>query len=202
MDKKIGRTESRILEAAKEQFIRNGLDGTSMQNIADAAAINKSLLHYYFRSKEKLFDSVFNYALKRFVPQIHDIVVSDNSIFTRIEMIVNQYMDMLDENPFIPLFILHEIHRNPQRPADLLLGSGLDLKLILRNLIREDDRKLMRPIDPIHLIVNIISLCVFPYVASPLIDQIMFNNRKELSLKFREERKEEITRFIINAISI
>jgi len=198
----MNKTQSRILDAAKEQFIRNGLDGTSMQNIADAAAINKSLLHYYFRSKEKLFDAVFNFALQRFIPQIHGIMVSDESFFSRIKMVVSEYINMLDENPFIPMFILHEIHRNPQRPADLLIQSGLDPALTFKNLIREDEKNLIRPIDPIHLMVNIISLCVFPYAASPLINRIMFNNNQDNISKFREERKEEITRFIINAIKI
>jgi TetR/AcrR family transcriptional regulator len=202
MDTEISNTEGRILEAAKEQFIRNGLDGTSMQDIADAAGINKSLLHYYFRSKEKLFDAVFHFALQRFIPQIHDIVVSDHSIFTRIRMIVNQYLDMLEQNPFIPLFILHEIHRNPQRPAALFMAAGLDFDLILRNFVREEDKKNIRPVDPIHLIVNIISLCVFPYAASPFINMIMFNDDQESIIKFRAERKETIPEFIINAIRL
>ena len=66
-------TENRILKAAKKIFIKNGLSGTRMQNIANEAKINKALLHYYFRSKEKLFDAVFKYAFIKFVPKVEKI---------------------------------------------------------------------------------------------------------------------------------
>lgn len=200
MDAFYGNTESRILEAAKDQFIRNGMDGTSMQNIADEAGINKSLLHYYYRTKENLFEAVFRYALQKFIPRILESMVSEQSIFERIRMIVSQYIDMLQENPFIPMFILHEIHRNPQRPADIILGSGLDINLTLSNLIREEDKPLIKPVDPVHLIVNIISLCVFPYAASPLLNKIIFNNSEAAMSEFIHERKMEVTGFVINAI--
>lgn len=195
-------TESRILEAAKDQFIRNGLDGTSMQSIADAAGINKSLLHYYYRTKENLFEAVFRFALQKFIPRVLDSMISGKTVFERIRMIIGQYLDMLDENPFIPMFILHEIHRNPQRPAEILMASGLDIKLTFNNLIREEDKSLIRPVDTVHLIVNMLSMCIFPYAAGPLINRILFDNNDEAVKKFRDERKEEITRFVINAIKI
>ncbi len=106
-------TEAKILEAAKKVFILNGFDGTSMQQIANEAGINKSLLHYYFRTKEKLFAAVFSFAFQNFVPQIQEILNSDISVVIKIERIVAEYMDMLMKNEFIPAFILHEINRNP-----------------------------------------------------------------------------------------
>jgi AcrR family transcriptional regulator len=131
-------TESKILAAAKDQFIRNGLDGTSMQSIADAAGINKSLLHYYYRTKQNLFEAVFRYAIKKFVPRVLDSMITGKTIFERVRMIISQYLDMLDENPFIPMFVLHEIHRNPQRPAEILMSAGLDVQFTFKNLIREE----------------------------------------------------------------
>lgn len=195
-------TESRILEAAKDQFIRNGLDGTSMQSIADAAGINKSLLHYYYRTKENLFEAVFRYALQRFVPRVLDSIITGKTIFERLRMIISQYLDMLDENPFIPMFVLHEIHRNPRRPAEILMSSGLDVQFTFKNLIREEDKALIKPVDPVHLLVNMLSLCIFPYAAAPLLNTILFDNSDEAVKKFRDERKEEITRFVINAIKL
>src|SRR5512140_406633 len=106
-------TEGSILEAAKKVFISHGFDGTSMQQIANEAGINKSLLHYYFRNKEKLFSAVFSYAFQNFVPQIQEILNSGVSVFIKIERIIAEYMDMLLKNEFIPSFILHEINRNP-----------------------------------------------------------------------------------------
>jgi len=91
-------TEGTILEAAKKVFISHGFDGTSMQQIANEAGINKSLLHYYFRNKEKLFAAVFSYAFQNFIPQVQGILNSDISVFIKIERIVSEYMDMLLKN--------------------------------------------------------------------------------------------------------
>ena len=193
-------TEHRILEAAKKEFITNGLDGTSMQQIADAAKINKSLLHYYFRTKENLFDAVFSFALKRFLPQIQDIISSKESLFVKLDKIISQYIDMLDQNPFIPLFVLHELKRNPQRPYDLLIESGLKPKLIFAHLVSEEDKKHIRQVDPVHLMVNVIALCIFPYAAEPLLRKILFDDDDQLIREFRKVRKSEISSFVVHAI--
>ena len=77
-------TEKTILEAAKKVFLDKGFDGARMQEIADEAGINKALLHYYFRSKDKLFDAIFEEAFKQFLPNISDIMVSDISIEEKV----------------------------------------------------------------------------------------------------------------------
>jgi TetR/AcrR family transcriptional regulator len=193
-------TESKILEAAKKVFIRNGFDGTSMQLIANEACINKSLLHYYFRSKEKLFSTVFLYAFQHFVPQIQGILSSGQSFPAKIECIVAEYMDMLMHNEIIPAFILHEINRNPDRIYQIMQESGLDPGIFIDQFAGEIGKGLIRPVDPRHFIVNIISLCVFPIAARPLMQRILFDNDSEAYHRFLMERKNLVTRFIIQSI--
>lgn len=193
-------TEDKILEAAKQEFIKSGFKGTSMQQIADAARINKSLLHYYFRSKEKLFSAVFSFAMQKFIPHALEIITSSDSIFIKIEKIVYKYIDVLLKNPFIPVFILHELNRNPQRIHDLLLQSGINPDLVFKNLITEKDKHMIRDVDPVHLFTNTLALCVFPVGASPLLRKILFNDDKVLFQQFMQERKAEVTSFIIHAI--
>lgn len=200
MDQDLTNTESKILEAAKQEFIKSGFKGTSMQQIADAAAINKSLLHYYFRSKEKLFSAVFSFAMQQFVPHVLEIVTSTDSIFIKIEKIVHKYIDVLLKNPFIPVFILHELNRNPQRIHELLLQTGIKPDLVMKNLITEKDKNMIRNVDPVHLFTNTIALCIFPVGASPLLRKILFNDNKVLFQQFMQERKAEVTSFIIHAI--
>lgn len=195
-------TEKRILEAAKAVFIENGLDGTSMQQIADKASINKSLLHYYFRNKEKLFNAVFSYAFKQFVPQIQEILDSGASIFVKIEKIVAEYTGMLMKNKFIPAFVLHEINRNPDRLFGIMQDSGIDPNIIVDQFVAEIAKGNIRPIDPKHLIVNILSLCIFPIAARPLIQRILYNNDPAAYQQFLEERKKIVTEFIIHAIQV
>jgi TetR/AcrR family transcriptional regulator len=193
-------TEKRILEAAKTVFIANGLDGTSMQQIADKASINKSLLHYYFRNKEKLFNAVFSYAFQQFVPQIQEILDSSSSIFVKIEKIVAEYIGMLMKNKFIPAFVLHEINRNPERLFAIMQDSGMDPKIIVDQFVAEISKGNIRPVDPKHLIVNILSMCIFPIAARPLIQRILYSNDPAAYQQFLEERKKTVTEFIIHAI--
>ena len=83
-------TESKILDSAKEVFIQNGLDGARMQQIADKAGINKSLLHYYYRTKEKLFESVLKFAFKQFLPNPMEFLSSDLPLFDKIRIFVDR----------------------------------------------------------------------------------------------------------------
>ncbi len=193
-------TENKILEAAKKVFIEQGLEGTSMQQIADEAGINKSLLHYYFRSKEKLFDAVFTFAFQYIVPQIEDIMVSDCFIYVKIERIVAEYMDMLMKNQFIPAFILHEINRNPDRLYQIMQGSGIRPEIFVDQFVEEMKHGNIRPADPRQLIINILSLCILPVAAKPLIQRIFFNTDELAYLHFLEERKKIVTDFIIQSI--
>ncbi len=193
-------TESKILEAAKKVFIHRGMEGTSMQQIADEAGINKSLLHYYFRTKEKLFDAVFRYAFQFIVPQMEDILNSDNTIFVKIEQIVDKYVDLLSENKFIPAFILHEINRNPDRLYSIMQRTGIKPEMFVNQFVREIKQGNMRPIDPRQLIINILSLCIFPVAARPLIQRIFFGNNEKDYQQFLEERKKVVSEFIIQSI--
>jgi TetR/AcrR family transcriptional regulator len=193
-------TEGTILEAAKKVFISHGFDGTSMQKIANEAGINKSLLHYYFRSKEKLFASVFNFAFQNFVPQVQEILNSGASVFTKIERIVAEYMDMLLKNEFIPAFILHEINRNPDGIYAIMQGTGLNPSIFIEQFALEIEKGHIRPMDPRHLLVNLIALCVFPFAAKPLMQRILFANDEAAYQQFLRERKNKVTEFIIQSI--
>jgi TetR/AcrR family transcriptional regulator len=193
-------TEEKILEAAKKVFVIHGMEGTSMQQIADEAKINKSLLHYYFRSKEKLFAYVLKYAFKFVIPQFKVILESDEDVYTKIEKLVNRYMDLLMQNKFIPAFILHEINRNPDGIVEVMRGAGVDPQMFIDQFNKEIQKGAIRPIDPNHLIVNILSLCIFPVVARPLAQRLFFNNNEQAYHQFLEERKKTVPDFIIHSI--
>src|SRR5215831_5817845 len=109
--KTIDNTEKRILAAAKKVFLTKGMDGARMQDIADAAGINKALLHYYFRSKEKLFEKIFTEAMSGLFPKINSILESEQTVFEKIEMICGEYIDQIQQTPYLPMFILSEAGR-------------------------------------------------------------------------------------------
>ena len=193
-------TENRILQAAKKVFIRNGMSGSRMQNIANEAGINKALLHYYFRSKEKLFDAVFRYAFFKFVPKVEKILNSEKSLFEKIEIIADQYITALMKNQFIPLFVLHEINRNPKRLYELMQQVGLNPSVLAEQIQQEIKNGKIINVSPVQLIVNLLALCVFPVAARPLLQRVFFENNQKLYKQFLESRKKEVPQFVINSI--
>src|SRR5678810_1109142 len=113
-EKQLG-AEERILEAACKVFTTKGMAGARMQDIADEADINKALLHYYFRDKDKLFEVVFMEEAQKFFPKINAIFNSDAPLFEKIENFVNEYIDEMLENPYLPWFVLNEMNRDPDQ---------------------------------------------------------------------------------------
>ena len=108
-------TEQKIFDAAHEIFVQKGMDGAKMQEIADRAGINKALLHYYFRSKEKLFEMIFTSAAQKLFPKINFIFESDLPLFQKIEQFCHEYLEVMIENPYLPAFLINEINQDPER---------------------------------------------------------------------------------------
>jgi len=193
-------TEQKILEAAKKVFIDKGFDGARMQQIADEAGINKALLHYYYRSKEKLFDTIFFDAFNQFMPKIGELMMSDLPLFDKIRGFVGHYIDTLIAFPHLPVFVLYELKRRPEKIVDQLKNSGIKPRVISQFLKKEIENGTIINIEFSSLIVNMIGLCLFPYVGRPIIEGFLFDGDKEAYDLFLEKRKVLVAEFIINAI--
>lgn len=193
-------TEQKILEAARTVFTHKGLEGARMQEIADEAGINKALLHYYYRSKDRLFEGVFKEAFYTMVPSIIELLKSEKPLFEKITLFVDNYIDVFIKNPFIPGFVLHELSRNPQRIIDLISNMGVMPELFIVQINGEIEKGNIRPIDPKNLITNMLSMCIFPFVARPILKNILFENNDQEFFAFVEERKKAVPEFIFNAI--
>ena len=116
-------TEKVILEAANEVFQKKGLSGARMDEIAKEAGVNKALLHYYFRSKERLFERVFSEAFGQFFQKIIHLLESDLPLDVKIYRVVDMYSSMLLHNKNLPLFILGGIRDNPGLIAGLVKNN-------------------------------------------------------------------------------
>jgi TetR/AcrR family transcriptional regulator len=193
-------TEERILQAARKVFIREGLAGARMQDIADEAGINKAMLHYYFRSKDKLFETIFAEVAGRFLPQVNAILNSDLSLFQKIEAFCVEYLDNVAKNPFIPLFVINEMNRQPKEFLKKLFRN--DKPKFEKFFIQLNDairKKQVRAIDPFDLLINTVSLCVFPFLAKPLFQLLSGANDSQFKALI-EERKRTVPALIINSI--
>ena len=148
-------TESRIIEAAEKLFYQKGKAGTSMQDIADEAGINRTLLNYYFRSKDLLFEAVFGKAMMKFVPNLVSMLNSEISFTDFIPKMVNMIIDTMLENPQIPIFVLQEISSNPQRMPQIILDLGIEPRIAFDKFSKEKSLGNLPDIDPRQIMMNI-----------------------------------------------
>jgi TetR/AcrR family transcriptional regulator len=193
-------TEQRILAAAKKVFLKKGMAGARMQDIADEAGINKAMLHYYFRNKEKLFETIFIEVAQHFFPKLMLIFESDKSLFSKIEMFATEYIDQMRETPYLPIFILNEINRQPETFIKKMMGNKRPpVKKFFSDIEAESKKGIIKPVDPAQLLLNIISLCIFPFVARPMF-QIVMNMDKAMFDRMIEQRKKGVPKFIIDSI--
>lgn len=194
-------TEQKILVAARKVFFQKGMAGARMQDIANEAGINKALLHYYFRTKEQLFETIFQESAGRFIPRVKQILSSDESFYTKIERFCNEYITMAISNPFIPMFVLSEANN---KTADFLQklfsGAAPDLSIFKKQLEDEIKAGRVRPtIQLEQLLMHMLGICIFPFLSRPILNAI-FNIDNEQFIQLMEERKQAAVSFIVNAI--
>ena len=195
-------TEDKILEAAKTVFIQKGMDGARMQEIANEAGINKALLHYYFRTKQKLFEAIFSKVFNQIFPDIRSLIFSDKPFEERLSAFVERYIDLLLKNPFLPAFILKEINRDPDFLASIIKKQGINPEEMLQMIEREMEAGTICRMDPRDLMVNILGLSIFPFAARPLMQIMFFNNSKKEYKEFLVKRKETVKIFILDSILV
>lgn len=179
-----------------------------MQEIAAEAGVNQALLHYYFRSKERLSIAVFQQMASALFPALIQTLGSDSTIEEKIDAIVALYIENLSRNPFLPGYIISELHHHPDRVTHMLASAtGVDPSKMLSHVFTrlgkqievEVDAGRMRPITPQQFAANLISLCVFPFAARPMLSLAFGMDDAEFA-RFIDARKRDLPQFIRNAI--
>lgn len=182
-------TEEKIKKAALKLFTKKGFAATRTRDICEEAGINLALLNYYYRSKEKLFELVMTEILQNFFRSLTRIF-NDNetSLEEKIGIFVTSYTDLLKQQPDLPLFIFHELRMNPQKLASKM-GVNEVFKSFFFKQLRHDMKlgKIPR-IHPLHYVINMISMSVFPFIASPLLQHLAGIDAKSYGVLI-DERK-------------
>ena len=195
-------TEDRIFEAATDVFEEKGLAGARMQDISDRAGINKSLLHYYFRTKEKLFNAVFEMVAKKMFSRFAPVFEEDMSLEDKIRFFFREHISFLQKNPMLPAFVINEINQNPQRMKKLL--ENINFKAILEKILEKHKHEIHKyNIDEKtipQIMTSIAAISVFPFAAKGLLETILNNAGYDFD-KYIEERKEFAAEFVIKAIT-
>lgn len=198
-------TEQAIIEAARKIFQEKGFKETTMRDIAAEANINMAMVHYYFRSKENLFFLVLNEAFSLLVEKIIIILTNDElDIFEKIRAIVREYITFFTEKPYLPQFLMGEVIRNPERIGKQMLKNMSFLNVFRTfsdQLEKEYEKGTIQHISALSLLLNIISLCVFPAIVKPMFCGAINCDTALFDLLI-EDRKTEVADLIIKAIQI
>ena len=201
-------TESRILDAAHAVFMRRGTAGARMTEIAREAGVNHALVHYYFRSKQRLAEAVFHRAITQFFPVLIGVLTSDASIEDKVKRVAAAQIDMLLGNRYLPAYLIAELNHYPER-AEQLLGSisgttpaALRTRLfgtLGKQLEEAASNGTLRPITPQAFVLNLVSMVVYPFAARPLVLAILGQDEPTFEAMM-ERRKTDIPNFFLAAL--
>jgi AcrR family transcriptional regulator len=194
-------TEEKIFEAATDVFIEKGMDGARMQDIANHAGINKSLLHYYYRTKDHLFNAVFEKIAGQMFKKFAPVFDEKLSLEEKIRFFFREHITFLQKNPRLPAFLLNEINRNPSRIKKLI--QQIDVNKLWQTLEAQHKDELKKyniTTETIpQLMSSIAAISVFPFAARGILEGIF----EKMNINFNdymEERKEYAADFVIKAI--
>ena len=192
------KSRQKAIDTARTLFIEKGKDGVRMQEIADKAGVNKGLLHYYFKSKEQLFSEILSEEVGLIYADINEILKTEWSLDEKLAMIIDRYFEMLHENPNLPSFIMFEVRKNPELIKELTDGMHLEESVELLDTAFRDNRITSSKSFAFQVILNIISLCVFPFMMKPLTEEMSKRNGLEWT-DMMEQRKSFLKGLIINS---
>lgn len=171
--------EHKIIEAAKELFVVNGYAETSMSDIAARAGINRPTLHYYFRTKDRMFQAVFGSIVERLAPQLIDIVRQRNlSVAERVGMVVDVYYGVLKVNASLPLFILREVRRDFDFVLSFVTKLHFDVYFdgLRKEIQSQMDEGLIANVQMRYLFLTFYSLLAMPFTLKPICERTMLTD--------------------------
>jgi len=204
MDLKTINKEQIILEVAEKLFIDKGFAGTKTMEIADIAGVNHALLHYYYRSKENLFNRIFEQKASQMLENFSLIFDNNSTFFEKVKEGIVAHFEFLSKNPKLPIFIMREIIADKSRKEFVLnniFPVGKDILKKFNYAVRKEiENGLIRPVKTIDLLLNIVSLNVFSFITA----QIFFDTENEADCEklriFLDERKNNNVELIINSL--
>lgn len=196
-------TEQHIKETARRLFQDKGFAATKTRDIAESANINLALLNYYFRSKKKLYDLIMIETIQDFFSGLMVILNNEETeLKQKIVLFVESYIDMLSGNPALISFILNEVRNNPLEFRDKLgILDKAKHSVFINQFWEAVQRGAIPPINPLHFLMNLSGLVVFPFISLPMISAIS-GLEKETLVNIIQERKRLIPLWLDSMLSI
>ena len=197
--------EEKILQSAEELFMENGYDATSTTDIAKRAGCNQALLHYYFRTKENLFQQIFTNKFQLVLQYIHSDGEEKLNFNHALSQLIDSYFNMLSHNRRLPFFLMTELVMNEERRKAMrekITSNTQCINYYARwdKLVKEEVEKgNIRPIETMDLTLDVISLVVFTFLSLPLYSDMFLQNQEEIN-GYLSHRKEEIKTLIFKGL--
>ncbi len=194
-----------IIHAATKVFIERGMDGARMQEIADLAGINKALLHYYYNSKEELYQIVATREIKKAFSDLLAVIPEEQDFRCWLRSFIHNYLQTISQNPQITRFMMWEISQG---------GNGISN--IIREFINRKDNGRMsvfetiskalsgptvRQVDPIQFFMSLIGMCIYPFLARPILENIFIGIDMKTE-KFVIDREETIYELVLHGMEV
>lgn len=187
-------TEQHLKDTARRIFLKEGKMLATTQEIADAAGVNRTLLHYYFRSRDQLFDTVFQEALMKLRLRLHEVIGANVVFRKKIENLVEAFYEELSELPYLETFIALQLNQEPERYQEMFLhlpGGKDRIKNFLKEIQQEMEIGTIPEMRPINYFISLFALMAYPYVARPIYKN-MFSLSDAAYNKLLPERREII----------
>ncbi len=189
--------EKQILHIAMQVFVEKGWHGTKMQEIADRAGINKAMLHYYFRSKERLYNTILEKLFVQFIISVSESFRSGETFAQTLTHFLDRYHNQLMEHPNLPLFIARELSEGGERARKVIEKTLREKQLrtpqiLIKELKKAEKRGEIVPVkDPVQFLLTLIGACVYFFLARPILEP-MFPDIDFNAPDFIEQRKKYI----------
>jgi len=159
-------TEHIIKETAKTLFFKEGRFNATTQEIADAAGVNRTLINYYFRSRNNLFKIVFEDAKMMEVAKTNSIMNSDLDFKSKISNFIDNSLEMNFEFPYLETYLVSQINQGINFRKEYVDEHA---KAFFTNVETAMEQGLIERMEPIQFLLNMISLVNFPMAMRPLI---------------------------------
>ncbi|WP_316793862.1 TetR/AcrR family transcriptional regulator [Pedobacter frigoris] len=182
-------TEQLIKNTAKNLFFAEGKLHATTQEIADAAGVNRTLVNYYFRSRDALFDQVFHDAQKELLDLLDDVIDSDMPFKEKMKNLIDVFMNQAMQFPYRELFIITEMNRHDVIESKIARVEKVNG--MLQEIEAEMEKGTIRKMNPRHFLINLFSMMAYPLVTAPL-NKIIFNMNDQDYTALMEERKKLI----------
>lgn len=195
-------TETLILQAAEREFLSKGFTGARTTSIAEAAGVTHAMFHYYFRTKEKLFEKIISEKISLLKEAVMSSITDFNAPLSEIlRSVINNHLEFIAANPDLPRFLIGEIYSNPDRSAIFLASLHKTAPAFLNVLQKKIDSEaadgLCRKVDARMLMLDIVSLNIFAYMAAPAVNAALggcMNDSDEFLRRRKEDNYDTIMR--------